>query len=160
MLRAADRYAYRLWKHCLFCRDCLERRDIYILLAFALLCWRRPVSPHRRSPCRFTGDHPVDHAQLARLAPERGLCATESSVGRERLVGLSHNTADEDLNVTSLPSKVVVHPLTVIRRDHMNYHTAELPECLRCLLVVRSLCHIAYYAIVSSFISPSSFLSD
>jgi hypothetical protein len=76
LLRAADRYAYRLWKHCLFCRDCLEGRDIYILLAFALLCWRRPVSPHRRSPCRFTGDHPVDHAQLVRLSPERGLFAT------------------------------------------------------------------------------------
>jgi hypothetical protein len=76
LLRAADRYAYSLWKHCLFCRDCLERRDIYILLTFALLCWRRPVSPHRRSPCRFTGDHSVDHAQLVRLSPERGLFAT------------------------------------------------------------------------------------
>jgi hypothetical protein len=62
LLRAADRYAYRLWKHCLFFRDCLERRDIYILLAFALLCWRRPV----------------DHAQLVRLTPERGLFATET----------------------------------------------------------------------------------
>jgi hypothetical protein len=28
------------------------------------------------TPGRFTGDHPVDHAQLARLAPERGLFAT------------------------------------------------------------------------------------
>ena len=68
LLRAADRYAYRLWKHCLFCRDCLERRDIYILLTLALLCWRRPVSPHRRSPRRLTGDHPVDHA-LPGLTP-------------------------------------------------------------------------------------------
>ena len=66
LLRAADRYAYRLWKHYLFCRDCLERRDIYILLAFALLCRRRPVSPHRRSPCRSrptrkagTGTRPI-----------------------------------------------------------------------------------------------------
>jgi hypothetical protein len=90
VLRAADRYAYRLWKHCLFCRDCLERRDIYILLAFALLCWRRPVSPHRRSPRRLTGDHPVDHAQLPRLAPERGLFATDSraNIRNEVLEGL------------------------------------------------------------------------
>ena len=68
LLRAADRFAYRLWKHCLFCRDCLERRDIYILLALALLCWRRPVSPHWRSPRRLTGDHPVNHA-LPGLTP-------------------------------------------------------------------------------------------
>ena len=28
----------------LFCRDCLGKKDIYILLAFALLCWQRPVA--------------------------------------------------------------------------------------------------------------------
>jgi hypothetical protein len=28
----------------------MEGKDIYILLAFALLCWRRPVSPHWRRP--------------------------------------------------------------------------------------------------------------
>ena len=42
LLRAADRYAYRLWKHCLFCRESMEGKDIYILLAFAPFCWRRP----------------------------------------------------------------------------------------------------------------------
>jgi hypothetical protein len=35
---------------------------------------------------------------------ERWFTLPESSVGRERLVRLSHNTADGDLNVTSLPS--------------------------------------------------------
>ena len=30
VLRAAHRYAYRLWKHCLFCRDCLkEEGNLY-----------------------------------------------------------------------------------------------------------------------------------
>jgi hypothetical protein len=28
----------------------MEGKNIYILLAFALLCWRRPVSPHWRRP--------------------------------------------------------------------------------------------------------------
>src|SRR5271155_1917711 len=69
-----------LWKHCLFCRDCLwrERTSIY--------SWRLPRfagdarsrltgdAPllHWRSPCaspaitlRFTGDHLVDDARLA-----------------------------------------------------------------------------------------------
>ena len=27
-----------------------DRKDIYILLAFAPVCWRRPVSPHWRRP--------------------------------------------------------------------------------------------------------------
>jgi hypothetical protein len=30
LLRAADRYADMLWKHCLFCRDCLERERTFI----------------------------------------------------------------------------------------------------------------------------------
>src|SRR5205085_12304095 len=68
---------YWLWKHCLFCRDCLwrERTSIY--------SWRLPwfagnalyrltgdaPSPRRRSPCAslaitlcLTGDHLVDDA--------------------------------------------------------------------------------------------------
>jgi hypothetical protein len=58
MLRAADRYAYRLWKHCVFCRDCLGGKGHLYTLGVrpALLA----------TPGRFTGDHPVDHAQLAR----------------------------------------------------------------------------------------------
>src|SRR5271154_669989 len=70
---------YWLWKHCLFCRDCLwrERTSIY--------SWRLPwfagnalyrltgdaPSPRRRSPCAslaitlcLTGDHLVDDALL------------------------------------------------------------------------------------------------
>ena len=90
---------------------------------------------------------------------ERWSTLPESSVGRERLVRLSHNTADGISMSHSPPSGAVAHPLTVVRRDHMDYHTAELPECLRCLVVVRSPCHIAYYAIVSSLMSPSLFLS-
>ena len=43
----------------------MEGKDAYILLAFALLRRRRPVSPHRRSPCRFTGDHPAHHVDDA-----------------------------------------------------------------------------------------------
>src|ERR1700730_3467787 len=43
----------------------MEGKDVYILLAFALLRRRRPVSPHRRSPCRFTGDHPAHHVDDA-----------------------------------------------------------------------------------------------
>jgi hypothetical protein len=52
----------------------MERKNIYILLAFVLLCWRRPVSPHWRRLVaslaiilRFTSDHPVDDAQLVTL---------------------------------------------------------------------------------------------
>src|SRR5205085_5744189 len=61
---------YWLWKHCLFCRDCLwrERTSIYSW-RFALVCWQRPVSPHWRRPVaspaitlRLTGDHLVDDA--------------------------------------------------------------------------------------------------
>jgi hypothetical protein len=49
----------------------MKGMDIYILLAFAPFCWRRPVLPHWRRPVtslaialRFTGDHLVDDAQL------------------------------------------------------------------------------------------------
>ena len=31
VLRAADRYAYGLWEHCSFCRDCLEEKETYEL---------------------------------------------------------------------------------------------------------------------------------
>jgi hypothetical protein len=45
---AADRYVYALWKHCLFCRDGLEGKEIYVRLgAFPSFCWRHPVSPHQ-----------------------------------------------------------------------------------------------------------------
>jgi hypothetical protein len=44
-------------------------------------------------------------------------------------------------------------------RDHVDYNTARLPECLRRLLVVRSTCHFAYYALASSVMSPGSFPS-
>ena len=52
LLRAADRYAYTLWKHCLFCRDCLwrERTSIY--------SWRSPCFAGDALPC-LTGDHSV-----------------------------------------------------------------------------------------------------
>jgi hypothetical protein len=40
----------------------------------------------------------------------------------------------------------------------MDCHAAGLPECLRCLLIMRSACHIAHYAIASSLTSPGSFL--
>jgi hypothetical protein len=89
LLRAADRYADRLWKHCLFCRDYLERRDIYILLAFALLCWRRPVSPHWRRPVASLTITLSITPQLIRLTPERGLFATHfkywAAAGRLRV---------------------------------------------------------------------------
>jgi hypothetical protein len=52
----------------------MEGKNIYILLAFALLCWQHRVSPHWRRPVaslaiilRFTDNHParpVDDAQL------------------------------------------------------------------------------------------------
>ena len=38
----------------------------------------------------------------------------ESSVGQERLVRLSHNTVDVDLNVISPPSEAVVYLLVVV----------------------------------------------
>jgi hypothetical protein len=52
----------------------MEGKDVYILLAFALLRRRRPASPHRRSLCRFTGDHPAHHVDdaLLGLTPEHG----------------------------------------------------------------------------------------
>jgi hypothetical protein len=52
----------------------MEGKDVYILLAFALLRRRRPASPHRRSPCRFTGDHTAHHVDdaLLGLTPEHG----------------------------------------------------------------------------------------
>jgi hypothetical protein len=42
-------------------------------------------------------------------------------------------------------------------RDYVNYDAARLPECLRCVLVVRSICHFAHYALPSSISSPCSF---
>ena len=80
LLRAANRCTWNGWKQLsYFCRDCLEEKEIYILLMYALLCpvgdapccpvggalsphWQRPVtnyhqarpirnmSPHRRVP--------------------------------------------------------------------------------------------------------------
>src|SRR5271154_5649489 len=42
---------YWLWKHCLFCRDCLwGGKEIYMLLMLALLCWRRPVGDALHAP--------------------------------------------------------------------------------------------------------------
>ena len=38
------------------------------------------------TPGRFTDDHPVDHAQLVRLTPERGLFATSFKFYRETKV--------------------------------------------------------------------------
>ena len=60
VLRAADRYAYRLWKHCLFCRDCLWREGM------SIYSWRLPCFGGD-ALSRLTGDHPahpVDDAQL------------------------------------------------------------------------------------------------
>jgi hypothetical protein len=37
LLRAADRYAYRLWKNYSFCRDCLWREGMFIY------SWRLPA---------------------------------------------------------------------------------------------------------------------
>jgi hypothetical protein len=42
----------------------------------------------------------------------------------------------------------------------VDYHAVRLPERLRCLLMVRSTCYIAHYALASSLTSPGSFLSD
>jgi hypothetical protein len=52
LLRAADRYAYRLWKHCLFCRDCLWREGTSIY-SWPLPCFGGDALS------RLTGDHPV-----------------------------------------------------------------------------------------------------
>jgi hypothetical protein len=49
MLRAADRYAYRLWKRYLFCRDCLWRETA------SIYSWRLPRFAGDALP-RFTGD--------------------------------------------------------------------------------------------------------
>jgi hypothetical protein len=40
----------------------------------------------------------------------------------------------------------------------VDYSAVRLPECLRCLMVVRSICHFAYYALALSVTSPGSFL--
>ena len=60
----------------------MEGKDVYILLAFALLRRRRPASPHRRSLCRFTGDHPAHHVDdaLLGLTPEHGQFSNISSL--------------------------------------------------------------------------------
>ena len=101
LLRAADRYAYRLWKHCLYCRDCLERRDIYILLAFALLRRRRPASPHRQSPCCFTGDHPVDHA-LPGLTPSTANFPTPITLSERTTLATYTSESCTDIDWRSL----------------------------------------------------------
>jgi hypothetical protein len=41
----------------------MEGKDIYMLLVLALLCRRRPMSPHLATPC--CPARPVDDAQLA-----------------------------------------------------------------------------------------------
>ena len=89
--------------------------------------------------------------------PERWSIFPESSVGRERLVKLSHNTAD-DLNVAS-PLWGCGLPTYCCLRDHVGYSAARLPECLRCLVMMPLLCHFAYYALASSITSPGTFLS-
>jgi hypothetical protein len=58
----------------------------------SIYSWRLPRSAgdallaSLATPGRFTGDHPVDHAQLARLTPERGLFSTGISL---RLIPVS-----------------------------------------------------------------------
>src|ERR1700733_5681510 len=54
LLRAADRYGYRLWKHYFFCRDCLwgERTSIY---SWYLTCFACDALS------RLTGDAPSLH---------------------------------------------------------------------------------------------------
>src|SRR2546421_12658368 len=82
---------YWLWKHCLFCRDCLwrERTSIY--------SWRLPwfagnalyrltgdaPSPRRRSPCAslaitlcLTGDHLMPHWRSPYASPAITLSMT------------------------------------------------------------------------------------
>jgi hypothetical protein len=66
MLRAADRYAYRLWKHCVFCRDCLGGKGHLYTPGVRPALLATPCLASLATPGRFTGDHPVDHAQLAR----------------------------------------------------------------------------------------------
>src|ERR1700730_18009790 len=91
----------------------MEGKDVYILLAFALFCRRRPVLPHRRSPCRFTGDHPVHHVDDA-------------------LSGLTPSTANFPTDKTKKSS-----PTNLTLRDrsdpcdtqvHHNVHDADDPE--------------------------------
>jgi hypothetical protein len=64
----------------------MEGKDVYILLAFALLRRRRPASPHRQSPCRFTGDHPVHHVDdaLLGLTPEHGHFSNTNEFTKDR----------------------------------------------------------------------------
>ena len=60
----------------------MEGKDVYILLAFALFRRRRPVLPHRRSPCRFTGDHLAHHVDdaLPGLTPSTANFPTPSTL--------------------------------------------------------------------------------
>ena len=73
LLRAADRYAYRLWKHCLFCRDCLERRDIYI---FSSGPPRYPSGPRGQKPrcASRASSRLIEPASELRVGPDRGHC--------------------------------------------------------------------------------------
>jgi hypothetical protein len=78
-------------------------------------------------------------------------------VGRERFLRLSHNTAGRDLNITSLQCGLEAHPLKCGLRDRVDYNVAKLPECLRCLLVIRSPCNFAHCALPSSMLSLAGF---
>jgi hypothetical protein len=149
VLRTTDRYAYRLWKHCLFCRDCLgEKGHLYTSgVRPALLA----------TPGRFTGDHPVDHAQLARLTLERGLFATPfTHMGLFKLLGaalgpsiimspfmiLSHSLA----SLERMRSKPPPSPGEGKQRSGVSLGAAAqfpFPVPLRCQL----LSHTAYYTV-------------
>jgi hypothetical protein len=50
-----------LWKHCLFCRDCLWRERI------SIYSWRSPCFAGDALPC-LTGDHSVASLAITLLA--------------------------------------------------------------------------------------------
>jgi hypothetical protein len=118
----------------------MEGKDVYILLAFALFRRRRPVLPHRRSPCRFTGDHLAHHVDdaLPGLTPSTANFPTRNTCGlflrvSEAKVYLIHQTAKEFL--VKQESKTLCVDRNEWRKSfvlrHCDYMLAQL--CVRYL---------------------------
>ena len=84
----------------------MEGKDVYILLAFALFRRRRPVLPHRRSPCRFTGDHLAHHVDdaLPGLTPSTANFPTGSTEAFVNEVSIDEGGTTATLPYNSRPS--------------------------------------------------------
>jgi hypothetical protein len=113
------------------------------------------IIPRNVGEASYCVRHPASHRNPLTAHPERRSAPPENSTGRERLVRQSRNTAGRDLNVTSLQSGAAAHPLTVTLESAWS---AKLSECLMCLRVLRSPCHLDHGALPSSMLPLAGFI--